>query len=228
MTALAVFRLAAFRLAAYVRSHRVHQALLLTLALLAILHSNRAGQGQEASVLTDSAVLILPILAWAARSLLDTEPDQQRQMSATSVGGRGRELAAGLLAAVAAGTGFAALALVTALLIGVSAIPSAPVLMAGLALHGLAVLAGTALGALTSRVILPSPALSIMALLGGILIMLTVGASPLYWLTVPIMTWMRAANAGLLLDRLPELAAVSLVWCLIGLAAYAWLRRTRP
>ncbi len=220
--------LAVFRLAAYVRSHRVFQALLLLMVLLALLHSNRAPEGHEVTVLTDSAVLIIPVLAWAARSLLDNEPDQQRLMSATTVGGRGRELSAGIVAALAACAGFAALALAWGVLLGLTATPPGGVLGAALVLHGLAVLAGTALGALTSRAILPSPALSIMALVTGFLGMLILSASPLYWLTVPVIVWMRAANTDLLLDRLPELTAVSLAWCLIGLAAYAWLRRTRP
>ncbi|WP_346115397.1 hypothetical protein, partial [Nonomuraea maheshkhaliensis] len=101
--------LAVFRLSAYVRSHRVYQALLLTLAMVAIVHGNRAPRGEEASVLTDGAVLVIPILAWAARSLLDTEPDRQREMSAVQAGGRGREVAAGLLAAFAATAVFLAL-----------------------------------------------------------------------------------------------------------------------
>jgi hypothetical protein len=223
-----VIALTAFRLAAYVRSHRVVQALLLLLLLLAIMHGNRAPEGLEAVVLTDSAALIIPVLAWAARSLLDTEPDQQRLMSATSVGGSGRELSAGLMAALATCTGLAALALAWGVLLGLTTAPPGPVLGAAVVLHALAALAGTALGALTSRVILPSPALSIMALLSGFLGMLVLSASPLYWLTVPILVWMRAASTDLLLDRLPELAAISLAWCLIGLAAYTWLRRTRP
>ncbi|MGP3935809.1 hypothetical protein [Nonomuraea sp. KM88] len=216
--------LAAFRLAAYVRSHRVYQALLLALALLAILYGSRAPKGEETSVLTDGAVLIVAVLAWAARSLLDTEPDRQREMSAIQAGGRGREVAAGLIAAFAACAGLAAIALAWALLLGVSATPPPAVLAAVIALYALAALAGTALGALTSRAIVRSPAVSITALLLGFLATLLVSTSPLYWLTVPLIPWMRAANAGDLLGRFPELAALSLVWCLIALAGYAWRR----
>ncbi|MEV1171120.1 hypothetical protein [Nonomuraea sp. NPDC049784] len=217
--------LAAFRLAAYVRSHRVYQALLLALALMAIVYGSRAPKGAEASVLTDGAVLIIPVLAWAARSLLDTEPDQQREMSAIQAGGRGREVAAGLVAAFATCTALAALSLGWALLLGVSQAPTAGVLTAVLVLHALATLTGTALGALTSRAVVSSPAVSIMALLLGFLVMLLLSASSLHWLTVPLIAWMKAANAGHLLDQLPELASVSLIWCLIGLGAYVWLRR---
>ncbi|WP_188190805.1 hypothetical protein [Nonomuraea sp. SYSU D8015] len=219
--------LATFRLAAYVRSHRVYQAALLALAMLAILHGSRAPRGEEAGVLTDTAVLIIPILAWAARSLLDTEPDQQRELSAVTTGGRGRELAAGLMAAFTTCAGFAGMGLAASLLLGVSATPEPAVLVAGIALHALAALTGTALGALTSRAILPSPALSIMSLVLGFLLMLLLSASPLYWLTVPVVVWMRAANDGELIGRFPELAAVSLAWCLLALTLYAWRRLRR-
>ncbi|MGW0809749.1 hypothetical protein [Nonomuraea sp. NPDC002799] len=217
--------LTAFRLAAYIRSHRVYQALLLTAALLAIVYGSRAPIGAEASVLTDGAVLLTPVLAWAGRSLLDTEPDRQREMSAVQVGGRGKEVTAGLVAAFVTCAALAALGLGWALLLGVSQSPPAPVLAAGLLLYALAALTGTALGALTSRPVLPSPAISIMTLLLGFLVMLMLSASSLYWLTVPFTAWMKAANAGLFLDRFPELAAVSLAWCVIGLGAYVWLRR---
>jgi hypothetical protein len=219
--------LATFRLAAYVRSHRVYQALLLALAMLAILHGSRAPRGEEAGVLTDTAVLIIPILAWAARSLLDTEPDPQREMSAVTVGGRGRELAAGLAAAFATCAALSGIGLAAALLLGVSATPKPGVLTAGLALHALAALTGTALGALTSRAVVPSPALSIMGLVLGFLLMLLLSASPMYWLTVPVVVWMRAANDGELIDRFPELAAVSLAWCVLALAFYVWRRLRR-
>ncbi|TDC03883.1 hypothetical protein E1267_24690 [Nonomuraea longispora] len=218
--------LAGFRMAAYVRSHRVYQALLLALALLAILYGSRAPKGEEASVLTDGAVLIVPVLAWAARSLLDTEPDRQREMSAIQAGGRGREVAAGLVAAFTACAGLAAIALGWALLLGVSATPPPGVLLAVIALYVLTALAGTVLGALTSRAIVRSPAASIMAMLLGFLATLLVSTSPLYWLTVPLIPWMRAASAGDLLGRFPGLAALSLLWCLIGLAGYV-LRRLR-
>ncbi|MFC4114613.1 hypothetical protein [Nonomuraea zeae] len=217
--------LAVFRLAAYIRSHRVYQALLLTLAMVAIVYGSRAPRGAEVSVLTDGAVLLIPVLAWAARSLLDTEPDRQREMSAIQAGGRGKEVAAGLLAAFAACAGFAALGLAWALLLGVSQAPRSGLLASVLFLYGLSALSGTVLGALTSRAVLRSPAVSIMALILGFLVMLLVSASSLYWLTVPLIPWMRAANAGQLLDQIVPLTAVSLAWCLIGLAAYLWRRR---
>lgn len=220
--------LTVFRVAAYVRSHRIFQALLLMLALIAILYGSRAPKGAETEVLTDAAVLVIPILAWSSRSLLDTEPDQQRAMSAISVGGRLRELSAGLLAAFGTSLVLIALALGWGLVLGVSAVPGPEEFAAVLTLYGLATLTGVTLGALTSRAILRSPAISIMSLLLGFLVMLMLSASPLYWLTVPVITWMKSANSAELTARLPELGAISLAWCLLGLACYAWLRRTRP
>ncbi|NRQ40120.1 hypothetical protein HII36_51105 [Nonomuraea sp. NN258] len=91
-----------------------------------------------------------------------------------------------------------------------SATPPPPEMAAVLVLYALAALTGTALGALTSRPILPSPALSIMALLLGFLVMLLVSASPLYWLTVPLLAWMKTASAGALPAEFPQLAAITL------------------
>ncbi|MFI6480184.1 hypothetical protein ACIBH1_19770 [Nonomuraea sp. NPDC050663] len=217
-----------FRLTAYVRSHRIYQALLPILIMLAILHSNVAPAGKEAAVLADSAALMIPFLAWATRSLLDTEPDGQRVISATSVGGPAREVAAGLLAALGANVLFAAVALAAALVIGIATPITGPVLAAGVALHLIAALTGTALGALTSRPILPSPAVSIMVLILGYIVMLLVGRSSVYWLTVPVTGWMKAANDNRLVEQLPLIAGVSVLWVAVAFTGYAWLRRTRP
>ncbi|MFI6602007.1 hypothetical protein ACIBHX_37650 [Nonomuraea sp. NPDC050536] len=218
--------LTVFRVAAYVRSHRVYQALLPVLVMLAIVYASRAPAGSEAAALTDSAVLVIPFLAWSSRGLLDTEPDRQRAVSATAVGGPAKEIFAGLLAATCMSAVFAALALVWGLLLGLSASPSSSVLTAAIVLHALAVLAGVTLGALTSRAVLPSPAVSLMALLIGFLFMLVVSSSPAYWLTVPITRWMKSAGLGHLPADLPVLAAISLAWCLLGLTAYYGVRRT--
>ncbi|MBB5079670.1 hypothetical protein [Nonomuraea endophytica] len=217
-----------FRISAYVRSHRVYQALIPILVMMAIIYANRAPVGSEAAALADSAVLIIPVLAWSTRSLLDTEPDEQRAISATTTGTRTRELTGGLLAALAVNTVFATLALACGLLMGLEASPTTDVLFAVTVLHVLAVLAGLTLGALTSRVILPSPALSIMALLFGYLAMLLISITPAYWLTVPVTAWLKAAGSGALPSDLPALGAISLAWCLAGLAWYTWLRRSRP
>ncbi|SEM15385.1 hypothetical protein [Nonomuraea pusilla] len=219
--------LATFRVAAYVRSHRVHQALLLMLALLAIVYGSPAPLGEEVAVAADGAALTVPVLAWASRSLLDTEPDGQRAMSAVLVGGRVREIAAGLMAAFAACLVLAGLAACWALLLGASALPAGAALPSVLLLYVLGALTGTVLGALTSRASVASPALSIMALVLAVIVMLLVSASRVYWLTVPLLAWSRAAHDGLLLDRLPWLVLPALLWCAIGILLYARRRLRR-
>ena len=99
-------------------------------------------------------------------------------------------------------------------------------LLAGVWLHLLSAAAGLTLGALTSRPILPSPAVSTIALILGYLSMLVISLAGGRWLTVPVMGWMRDAHHGEL--QVPLLTVQSLLWPAIGLATYAWLRRTRP
>jgi hypothetical protein len=226
---VATSALVRFKLAAYTRSHRIIQPFLAVLALLIVLYSTRVPAGGELSSYTDSAAIQMIVFAWAARSLLDTEPDTQRLISMTSGGRPGREIAGGLLAATAVNLGLAAVAIAVPLLIGFSATPSAQALAGGVAIHLLSLVAGVALGALTSRAILPSPAVSLLVLLGGYAAMLLVSLSPLAWVAaVPVIGWMRAANDGDLLRRLPLFAVQTLVWSGAGLAAYLVLRRNRP
>src|SRR5262245_23333411 len=199
-----------FRLLAYVRSHRAFQPLVGLLAVLAILYASRVPTGSELGALADSAGILLPVLAWAARGLLDNEPDEQRAI-ALSARGTG-EMYAGLAAAALFNTALVVIALVWPLLVGFEVRPSASVILAGVLLHLLAVLAGTALGALTSRPITPSPAVSTSVLIGAYLGTLALSTSRASWLSVPVMDWMRAAHHDELFTRLPALLAPSLLW----------------
>lgn len=217
--------LARFRLAGYVASHRALQPLIALLALLAVLYAGAIPAGQEIGATADSAAMLVPVLAWAARGLLDTEPDEQRSVALSALGPR--ELVSGLLAAFASLLVLASLAEV-ALLFRLAGSPTLTVLLAGVWLHLLSATAGLTLGALTSRPILPSPAVSTIALILGYLSMLVLSMAGARWLTVPVMAWMRDAHHGVLLSGLPLITVQSLLWPAIGLAAYTWLRRTRP
>ncbi|WP_067184163.1 hypothetical protein [Microtetraspora niveoalba] len=214
-----------FRIAAYVRSHRAFQPLIGLLVLLAILYGTPIPAGAELGTMADSAAILIPIFAWAARGLLDNEPDEQRMISITAVGRR--EAVTGIAAAWIFNAGLAAISFAV-LTLRLSARPEVAEVLAGVGLHLIAILAGTTLGALTSRPILGSPATSTLALLLGYLAVLLLSLSGQPWLTVPLMMWMREAHHGELLAHFPALAAWSLLWPLIGLAAYARLRRTRP
>jgi hypothetical protein len=217
--------LARFRLAGYARSHRALQPLIALLPLLAILYAGPVPAGEELGAMADSAGILLPVFAWAARGLLDTEPDEQRMISI--VADRRGELLSGIIAACVFDLGLTLIGEL-ALLARLSADPGIGVLMAGVCLHLFSVIAGVALGALTSRPVLPSPAVSSLVLILGYLGMLLVSASGARWLTVPVMSWMKDGHHDVLLGHLPLLTVQSLLWPLLGLAAYTWLRRTRP
>lgn len=217
-----------FKLAAYARSHRLLQPVIALFVMLVVFYSSPIPQGKELASYADSAGLLILVFAWAARSLLDTEPPTQRLISMTAAGRPGREVGAGLLAALAVNLGLAAVALGLPLLHGFTATPSFGDLLRGAGLHLLGLGVGTALGALTSRPVMPSPAVSLLTLFGGYLAMLLISLTPAGALTVPIMRWMRAANTGTLDAAFLPLGAATLFWVAVGTAAYVRLRRTRP
>jgi hypothetical protein len=94
----------------------------------------------------------------------------------------------------------------------------------------LSALAATALGTLTSRAVMPSPGTSIFVLLGVCAANLILGLTPLRFLAVPMIDWMRAAGHGptVFTHAFPLIALRTLAWTALAGALYAWLRRTRP
>ncbi|GAA4613390.1 hypothetical protein GCM10023195_57890 [Actinoallomurus liliacearum] len=223
-----------FQLSGYARSTRALAPVLALVLLLAIVFSGPLG-GTPAEVrsgaltaLGDLAALYFPICAWAARGLLDTEPDAQRHIGVVTLG-RLRTVAGGLGAAFAFNVCLALVAgaypLVEAVRLGVrfsQLLPAA-------ALLPLSALAATALGALSSRAIVPSPGRSVLVLLGVYVADLLLGLGPLRFLTVPMIEWMGAAGRGpsAFTAALPGFAARALVWAALAIALYAHLRRTR-
>ncbi|MER5625187.1 hypothetical protein ABT061_29550 [Streptosporangium sp. NPDC002544] len=223
-----MIHLARFKLSAYARSHRLFQPMIGLLMMLAIFYSTLTPPGKELSAYADSAGLLILVFAWAARGLLDTEPPTQRLISMTAAGRPGREIGAGLLAALTVNLGMATIAIGLPLIHGFAAMPAPADLASGITLHVLGVSAGTALGALTSRPILASPAVSMLALFGGYLALLLISLTPVGRLSVPIMPWMRAANDGLLDTVLLPISAATLFWTAASLALYVRLRRLNP
>ncbi|GAA0839091.1 hypothetical protein ACFQVD_21870 [Streptosporangium amethystogenes subsp. fukuiense] len=223
-----MIHLARFKLSAYARSHRLFQPVIGLLIMLAIFSATLTPPGKELSAYADSAGMLILIFAWASRGLLDTEPPTQRLISMTAAGRPGREIGAGLLAALTVNLGLATIAIGLPLIHGFAATPAPADLAGGIALHLLGVSAGTALGALTSRSILASPAVSMLALFGGYLALLLISLTPVGRLSVPIMPWMRAANDGLLDEALLPVSAATLFWTAAGLTLYARLRRLNP
>jgi hypothetical protein len=224
-----------FQLSGYLRSVRALHPVLALALLLAIVFSSPLGatpvqirQG-ALTAFGDLATLVFPICAWAARGLLDTEPDVQRHVSAVTAG-RWRAVSSGSLAAYAFSAVLAVIAPVYPLVEAARYGVGAPVMLLGIALFLLSALAATALGALTSRAVLASPGTSILVLLGACALNLLLGMGPLRVLSVPMIEWMRAAGHGpsAFTRAFPALALRTLGWSAVAGALYAWLRRTRP
>jgi hypothetical protein len=228
-----VIALVRFQLAGYVRSLRVLYPLLVV-ALLLIVGLQGGPSGPQAKDLAtgglgDVAAFLLPIGAWATRALLDTQPDVQRELSAVSVAGRNTPALAGLLAGYVINLGLAALLLTFPVGQGLSVGLGAPAVLAGVALILLVAAAATVVGAWTSRPVIPSPATSILALLGGCLAILLLGLGPFAWLSIPMIGWLRAAHHGqhAFLSALPAVAARITLWTAVVGTAYVLVRRHR-
>lgn len=224
-----------FQLSGYLRSVRALHPVLAMALLLAIVFSSPLG-GTPAQVrqgvlnaVADLATLTFPICAWAARGLLDTEPDAQRHVSAVTAG-RWRALAAGTIAAYAFGVVLALLAPLYPLAEAPGSGLDVRTVLLSVALLPLSTLAATALGALTSRAVIPSTGTSILVLLGVCAANLILGLGPLRVVTVPMIDWMRAAGHGppAFAHAFPALAIRTVAWAAAAIALYAWLRRTRP
>jgi hypothetical protein len=223
-----MIHLVRFKLAAYARSHRLLQPVIGLTVMLILFYSTLIPPGKELSSYADSAGLLILIFAWASRGLLDTEPPTQRLISMTAARGPVREITAGLLGALVVNLGMAAIAIVLPLIHGFAAMPVSADLARGIGLHVLSLSVGTALGALASSAILPSPAVSMLVLFGGYVALLLISLTPVGRFSVPIVLWMRAANEGVLDGALPGLSAAALFWAAAGTAFYVRLRRTRP
>src|SRR5258706_15696658 len=110
MTALVRMRLAGF-----VQTGGAAAPLLAALVVLSILYGGGKAQAGEAYGV--SAAVLFAVLAWQTKVLLDVEPDVQRRLGRVAVG-TAREIAAGLLAAVAAGLPVVLLGLVLPWVVG--------------------------------------------------------------------------------------------------------------
>jgi hypothetical protein len=221
------------RLAGFVRSARALPPLIAGLVTLTVLHGGAGAQAAEAYGV--SAVVLFPILAWQTRLLLDTEPDVQRRLAGV-VAGRRPELAAGVLAAVAAGLAFLPIALLVPWLVGGVTGPERPddlPIMLGLAVglwaYLLTLPAAIALGALASRAATASPLYGVAVLVGGVVGAFVFGlkTSVVPWLAPPVLATARASTAGPAAGTLAVLTAHALAWSAVALAGYAWLRRRR-
>ncbi|EEP71772.1 hypothetical protein MCAG_02099 [Micromonospora sp. ATCC 39149] len=228
MTALVRLRLAGF-----LRTGRAVAPLLAGLLALGVLYGG--GRAQPAEAYGVSAVVLFPVLAWQTKILLDVEPDVQRRL-ALVLAGAARERAAGLLAALLAGLGTVAVALVFPWLVGgvtSQGEPGGRSVAAGVALgvwaHLLALPAAVALGALASRAVTGSAGYGVAVLTLGAVGSLVLGlsSSVVPWLAPPLMPVARATAAGPSAATVALLTAWATAWSATVLAGYAWCRRAR-
>ncbi|GAA2574558.1 hypothetical protein SMC26_36325 [Actinomadura fulvescens] len=223
--------LARFQVSGYVRSLRVLQPVIVILLILAlVLFQPPANAELAAGAFGDVAAFMFPVWAWAARALLDTQPDEQRALSATAARHPLTPACAGLLAAYAVNLALGAAILAVPTVQGLSAGLDGTALAAGLGLNLLVAAAGTFLGAWTSRAVIPDAGVSLLALLGGATAALLLSIGPLSWLSVPMVAWIRAAHdgPGEFVAAFPGLALHLGLWTAVVGVVYVVVRRGRP
>ncbi|WP_144121228.1 hypothetical protein [Catellatospora sichuanensis] len=214
------------RLHGFVRTGRAVAPLIAALAVLSILYGG--GQAEAGEAYGVSALVAFPVLAWQTKILLDVEPDVQRRLARVALGSAGREIAAGLLAAAAAGLGTIAVALVMPWIFGgVKGEPSS--LLIGLGVHLLALGPAVALGALSCRAVTRTAGMGAAVLVTGSVLAIVLGlqGSPAPWLVPPLMAATRFTTSGGTALTALTLAAHATLWTAAAAWAYARLRRDR-
>lgn len=223
-----------FQVEGYLRSLRVLHPLIVVALVVALVLVQGPG-GPDASDLAvgtfgDVAAFMFPVWAWAARALLDTQPDEQRALTATAARRRSMPIWAGLLSAYGVNVGLGIVALAVPLLQSVQVDAPGRAILAGFALNLLAAVPGTLLGAWTSRAMIPDPGVSLLALLGAATALVLLGIGRLSWLSVPLIEWLRTAHdgAGELTSEFLSIALHLTLWSVVVGAGYFALARRRP
>ncbi|QXJ24902.1 hypothetical protein AGRA3207_006312 [Actinomadura graeca] len=222
-----------FQIAGYVRSLRVlHPVIVIALVVALVLLNGPSGPDADdlaVGTFGDVAAFMFPIWAWASRALLDTQPDEQRALSATAARHRSTPTWAGLLAAYTVNLCLALIALVVPLIQAILADAPGTAILTGLALSPLVAATGTLLGAWTSRAVLADPGVSLLALLGGVVVLVLLGLGRLSWLSIPMIEWLRAAHDSPqeFTSAFPALTVHLLLWTAVTGAAYAAVPRFR-
>ncbi|GAA4715346.1 hypothetical protein [Phytohabitans rumicis] len=220
------------RLSGFVRTGRALAPLLTALVVLGVIYGG--GQAQAGEAYGFSAAVLFAVVAWQTQILLNVEPDVQRQLSIVALGRLGREIAAGLLAALVPALGLVALALVLPWPIGGITGPERPGdpslvsgVVAGVWAHLLLVPPALLLGALASRAVVGNAARGLAVLAGGTILAFVFGTkgSPVPWLAPPLLPTARATVDGLEPTALALQTAVASGWALVALAGYFALRR---
>lgn len=222
------------RLRGYAMTGRALAPLLIGLVALGTMYGGGPAQAGEAYGF--SAVVLLPVLAWQTKMLLDVEPDVQRRLAGVSLGKLRREIAAGLLAAGLAALPVVGLALIVPWTLGGIAGPQRPDdqslgfgIALGLWAHLLLTLPAVALGALASRAVTRTAGNG-----AGVLAMGTVGTivlglngSPVPWLAPPAIATASQAAGGATAVAIIGVTVWGTVWTAAAVLGYAVLRNRR-
>ncbi|MFC4906291.1 hypothetical protein [Actinomadura gamaensis] len=222
-----------FQLAGYLRSMRFLPSLIITLLLVLLVFGQWPSGPDPVKLATgtygDAAAFMVPISAWTARSLLDTQPTVQRWLSVLAVRRSG---VAGLLAAFAASVTLSAVLFAAPLLQGATVGVPATTTAAAALLALLACAAGTFIGAWTSRAIIPNTGTSLLVLLSVLTASLLLGLGRLSFLAIPYLEWIKAAHDGpsKLQSSLPAVLVHLVLWCVVAAAGYLLTlhRRSTP
>ncbi|MFC4050939.1 hypothetical protein ACFOY4_14715 [Actinomadura syzygii] len=207
---------------------------LIVVALVVVLVLIQGPAGPNASDLAigtfgDVAAFMFPVWAWAARALLDTQPDEQRALTALAARRPSTPTVAGLLSAYGVNLSLGAVALVIPLFQAIQVESPGSAILAGCALNLLVAIPGTLIGAWTSRALIPDPGVSLLALLSALTATILLGLGRLSWLSVPLIGWLRAAHDGAkdFTSRFPEIALHLGIWSALVGAAYITAARRR-
>lgn len=221
------------RLRGYATTGRALAPLLAALVVVGTIYGGGADQAGAAYGM--SAVVLLPVLAWQTKMVLDAEPDVQRRIAVVALGSRGGELASGLISALIAGLPLVLLALIVPWPLGGIAGPVEPddqSLGAGIALgvwaHLVLLPPAVALGALASRAVTRTAGNGVTVLaLGAICaIVLGVPGSPAPWLAPPAISAANHAAGGATAMGVVAVTIWGLLWSAAAVGGYAALRRS--
>ncbi len=211
--------LVGFRLRAVLRA-RVLLAPLV--GLVAVQLIGLAGPAGPAAIqVVTASSFALPLLGWAARQVLDDEPDEQVRLSTLAVGGQVRAEVAGLLTAYALVAPLGLLAAGASLLhVDQAGVPARDA-VAGLALAMATALAAVAIGACAARAVAGTGGASVVVLVAAPVLVAVVGLSSNGAVTalVPRLDEaVRAANAGRFAHAAPALELQVVLWSSLVLA----------
>lgn len=207
------------------------------LALLSLFVLNGTGSAPALDAYATSAIVLFPTFAWTARQLLETEPDEQRALSAIAVGNRICAQGSSLLAALIACCPIVVVALVLPWPLGTIQVPAGESLgvdlFLGLLLHLLAIPPAVLIGAWASRPIVVDRGRSMLTLVGTSVASILLGVES--WspaaaaVAPPLASSVRAADRGEhhLLSSLPLLVLHTALWCLLIGTGWLALRRRR-